>query len=90
MGFSMVNEFDQKLFVFQLVRFRAHYTQQKNIMKAALQLEDFEIEDRWSLSKMWPRLIEAKEEYDFTRTEDSANLQEFDETFEFRTKLFKQ
>ena len=53
-------------------------------MKAMVQLEDFEIEDKWALSKQWPRLIEAKEEYDEVQESQSdivIDSQEI-ETFE--------
>ena len=59
--FQMINEYDQKLIVFQLVRFEITYQQQNKIMRAKIQLLDFEIEDVWCKSRKFPRLIEAKE-----------------------------
>mmetsp|Transcript_10734 Transcript_10734/g.16327 ORF Transcript_10734/g.16327 Transcript_10734/m.16327 type:complete len:113 (+) Transcript_10734:1814-2152(+) len=45
-----------------LIRLNASYIMQKEIMKVALSLEDFEVLDLWSKSKKWSRLIEARED----------------------------
>ena len=62
LNFTLENEFGQRLLVLSLVKINANYQQYKETMTADLCLEDFEIEDMWSKSKIWKRLIEAKEE----------------------------
>lgn len=44
----MFNEFRQKLFVFELANMNLSILKKEKVMKAYLNLEDFEIQDHWS------------------------------------------
>lgn len=66
----MFNEFRQKLFVFELANMNLSILKKEKVMKAYLNLEDFEIQDHWSHGQYvtipnqnrWPCLLEVKED----------------------------
>lgn len=59
--FTIDNEFNQKLLIFNLDQFELNFKQSKQTMNVNIKLEDFEIKDNWSESTVHPRLIEALE-----------------------------
>ena len=59
--FTIDNEFNQKLLVFNLDQFELNFKQSKQTMNVNIKLEDFEIKDNWSESQVHPCLIEALE-----------------------------
>lgn len=46
--FTIDNEFNQKLLVFNLDQFELNFKQSKQTMNVNIKLEDFEIKDNWS------------------------------------------
>ena len=59
--FTIDNEFNQKLLIFNLDQLALNFEQSKQTMTVDVRLEDFEIKDNWSESKVHPCLIEAVE-----------------------------
>ena len=59
--FTIDNEYNQKLLIFNLDQLALNFEQSKQTMTVDVRLEDFEIKDNWSESKVHPCLIEAVE-----------------------------